>query len=37
MFPEVDLIVVITAHNKGMGDMLKTLPQRIIPAFAAKE
>ena len=33
MFPELDLVVVITAHDKGMGDMLKTLPQRIIPAF----
>ena len=37
MFPELDLVVVITSHNKGMGDMLKTLPQRIIPAFVAQE
>ena len=33
MFPELDLIAVVTSHNKGMGDTLKTLPQRIIPAF----
>ncbi len=36
MFPELDLVAVITSHNKGMGDMLKTLPQRIIPAFLEK-
>ncbi len=36
MFPELDLVTVITSHNKGMGDMLKTLPQRIIPAFVEK-
>ena len=23
MFPELDLVTVITSHNKGMGDMLK--------------
>ena len=34
MFPELDLIAVVTSHNKGMGDTLKTLPQRIIPAFS---
>ncbi len=34
MFPELDLIAVLTSHNKGMGDTLKTLPQRIIPAFS---
>jgi len=33
MFPELDLIAVVTSHNKGMGDTLQTLPQRIIPAF----
>jgi hypothetical protein len=22
-----------TAHNKGMGNMLRTLPQTLIPAF----
>jgi CubicO group peptidase (beta-lactamase class C family) len=33
MFPELDLIAVVTSHNKGMGDTLQTLPQRLIPAF----
>lgn len=33
MFPEIDLIAVVTAHNKGMGTMLKELPPKIIPAF----
>jgi len=33
MFPELALVAVVTAHNKGMGDTLKTLPARIIPAF----
>jgi len=33
MFPELELIVVITAHNKGMGTMLQDAPKRIIPAF----
>jgi len=36
MFPELDLVTVITSHDKGMGDMLKTLPQQIIPAFTQK-
>lgn len=33
MFPEIELIVVVTAHNKGMGTMLKELPPKIIDAF----
>ncbi len=33
MFPELDLIAIVTAHNKGMGKMLKTLPERVIPGF----
>ena len=36
MFPELDLVAVVTSHNKGMGDTLQTLPQRIIPAFVQK-
>ena len=36
MFPELDLVAVVTSHNKGMGDTLKTLPQRINPAFVQK-
>ena len=35
MFPELDLITVITSHDAGMGNMLSTLPERIIPAFVA--
>jgi CubicO group peptidase (beta-lactamase class C family) len=34
MFPTLDLVVVATAHNKGMGTMLKELPPRLVPAFA---
>jgi CubicO group peptidase (beta-lactamase class C family) len=33
MFPDLDLIAVVTAHNKGMGTLLRTLPQKLIPAF----
>ena len=33
MFPELELIAVITAHNKGMGTMLQDAAKRIIPAF----
>ena len=33
IFPELELIAVITAHNKGMGTMLKDAPANIIPAF----
>ncbi|MFT5470169.1 MAG: CubicO group peptidase (beta-lactamase class C family) [Verrucomicrobiales bacterium] len=33
MFPEFDLIVVVTAHQKGMGKMLSTVPERVLPAF----
>jgi CubicO group peptidase (beta-lactamase class C family) len=33
IYPGLDLVVVITAHNQGMGNMLTTAPTRIIPAF----
>jgi len=33
MLPELDLLVVTTAHNKGMGKALATTPKRILPAF----
>jgi CubicO group peptidase (beta-lactamase class C family) len=33
MLPELELIVVFTAHTKGMGKTLKTTPERILPAF----
>jgi CubicO group peptidase (beta-lactamase class C family) len=36
MFPELDLIAVVTAHNKGMGTMLRSLPQKLIPAFVPR-
>ena len=33
MLPELDLIVVITAHQQGMGKMLGTVPKKLLPAF----
>ncbi len=33
MLPELQLIAVITAHNKGMGSMLKTFPERVLGAL----
>jgi CubicO group peptidase (beta-lactamase class C family) len=33
MLPELDLIAIVTAHNKGMGSTLKVLPQILIPHF----
>ncbi|MBT3540677.1 MAG: serine hydrolase, partial [Opitutae bacterium] len=33
IFPSIELVVVGTAHNKGMGTMLKELPERLVPAF----
>jgi sialate O-acetylesterase len=36
MFSELDLIAVATAHNQGMGNMLQTLPQKLIPAFVGE-
>jgi len=35
MVPELDLIAVVTSHDQGMGNMLETLPQKLIPAFLA--
>lgn len=37
IFPELDLITVATSHDEGMGNMLQTLPQRIIPAFVGSQ
>ena len=34
VFPSLDLVVAATAHNKGMGRMLKELPEILIPAFS---
>ncbi len=36
IFPTFELVVVATAHNKGMGNMLKELPGKIVPAFYKK-
>ena len=36
MIDELNLIIAITSHNKGMGKMLKTAPERIIPAMTSK-
>lgn len=33
MFPELDLIAVVTAHQKGMGKMLEAVPERVLPTF----
>ena len=33
VFPTLDLVVAATAHNQGMGKMLKELPEAIAPAF----
>ena len=33
MFPELDLIVVATSHDQGMGSLLNVLPQKVVPAF----
>ena len=33
MFPEHELLIVVTAHQKGMGKMLKTVPERLVPGF----
>lgn len=33
MLPELELIVVTTAHNKGMGKTLANTPKHLLPAF----
>lgn len=35
MIPALDLIMVITAHQKGMGKMLKTAEEKILPLFVS--
>ena len=37
ILPELKLVAAITAHNKGMGKMLKTFPERVLPAFLERE
>lgn len=36
VLPTLDLVIVATAHNKGMGKMLWEIPGYLIPAFHAK-
>ena len=33
MLPELNLIIVVTAHQRGMGKMLSSLPKELLPAF----
>ena len=33
IFPEVKLVTVVTAHQQGMGKMLHTVPEKIVPVF----
>ena len=32
-FPKQDVIAVVTSHNKGMGPLLKTFPNKVLPFF----
>lgn len=34
--PDIELVTVVTAHNKGMGDMLKAFPEKVLSAFLPK-
>ncbi len=36
MLPELELITIITSHNKGMGKTLALTPKNILPAFIEK-
>ncbi len=36
VLPTLDLVIVATAHNKGMGKMLWEIPGYLIPAFHTK-
>ena len=36
VLPTLELVIVATAHNKGMGKMLWEIPGYLIPAFNAK-
>ena len=35
LIDSADLVIVITAHNQGMGKLLNTAPRRIIPAMVS--
>ena len=34
ILPELELIIVVTAHHQGMGKMLSAVPQKILPVFS---
>ena len=34
VFPTLDLVAAVTAHNQGMGKILRDLPEILIPAFS---
>jgi CubicO group peptidase (beta-lactamase class C family) len=34
VFPTIDLVAAVTAHNQGMGKILRDLPEILIPAFS---
>ena len=36
MIDELDLIIAVTSHTKGMGKMLNVAPERIIPAMISR-
>jgi len=33
MLPELDLIIIVTSHQQGMGKMLASIPRQLLPAF----
>jgi CubicO group peptidase (beta-lactamase class C family) len=33
LFPELDLIVIVTAHEEGRSDLVKHIAQKLVPAF----
>jgi CubicO group peptidase (beta-lactamase class C family) len=37
LIDSADLVIAITAHNQGMGNMLNTAPSRLIPALVSGE
>ena len=37
MVPELDLVIVVTAHIKGMGGMRHAAPEHIIPLYAGSQ
>ena len=33
MLPELDLIIIVTSQQRGMGNMLASIPRQLLPAF----